>query len=242
MVLIYPVKRDADWQAWGRNAVELLTATPSVYPIPVEQATAIKTAFDAYSAAYDAAVSPMTRSRNTIQAKDTALKAFRTVVSPAVAVIRTSLELSDEQRTQIGVRVRHVSGSIQTVPQAAPSVTVLMTGPNSARVLARNPLSPGSRRKPSGAKEVAVLVHMGTNPDPDVMQWPTSTISGRTDVDLYWPGMVGETTVWVSCYWVGSRRQVGKFSVPVSVRLPGIGGQSATLGQTPAEPTMKIAA
>ena len=242
MDLIYPVKTDGPLATWASSFARQISANPETFYVSLTTAAAVQAAADQYAASYLAAVDPDTRSRRTIQTKDTHREALRETVAPVVAQIQAQPAVTDTQRQSLGLRVRKPTNTPAALPTSAPTVTAFLTGPNTVRVQVRDPLSPDSRAKPAGAKEVAVLAYLGATPPSDVMQWPTSTISGRTDIDLYWPGMVGETTVWISCYWVGSRRQVGKYSVPVSVRLPGIGGQSATLEQTPAEPTMKIAA
>lgn len=227
MDIEYPNLTDGEWQTWGRNATTMIPPeTSPAMGISLELATSLESAFNAYDAAYMLAVDPATRSTPRVQGKNTALTGLKAAAKPVVAILQSNPDVSDEQRVELGLKVRDRVPTPAAVPTSAPSVVAMLTGPQSARVIARNPLTPDSRAKPAGVGSVvvqAVQTTGGALPPADLSTWPIAQRSGRTTIDLYWPAMTGETTVWTSCYWVNTRQQRGPSSTPVSVRLPGSG-------------------
>ena len=240
MDLIYPNLTNAGWQKWGKNSVTIVNESPGIFGVSTAAAAAALAAFNDYSAAYDAAVEPATRSTPRVQAKDDALRDFKSAIKPVVATIQANAAVTNEQRRELGLRVRDLVPTAATVPAAAPSAGAMLTGPQSIRVIASNPLDPHRRGKPAGIKSVAVHVWYGSGAPGEVGQWPLHTLSGRTSVDLIWPGMTADTAVWVSCCWVSTRNECGAFSQPVCVRLPGNG--MAPVEAEASDPAMKIAA
>ncbi|MEM1013265.1 MAG: hypothetical protein AAGI46_13730 [Planctomycetota bacterium] len=243
--ITYPPRTNADWVTWARNISNVVSDRGPTYGLSAEQTAALDTSSAALENAYNAATANETRSSITVQRFRDTLDDFKAVARPIVAIIRTANGVTDAMKREVGVRVTDDTPSERVVPGIAPVVTVAMTGPNTARVSARGARSQDRRGKPFGARDLVILVYRGTTPPEDVMSWPTYTISGRTDVDCYWPDLVSEETVWFSCYWSGSYRQTSPFSVPMSLRLPGIGGQAQTLDELRSDdesPDMKIAA
>ena len=161
-----------------------------------------------------------------------------------MAILRTNPAVSDARRTQLGVTTR-ASPTPARVP-VRPDVRAQLTGLTSIRVVARDPARPERRGKPRGVALVEVRACFttgGAPPPADVAEWPMSTLSGKTTVDLSWPGMSGEATVWVCCTFVNTRMAHGQPSGVVSVRLPGNGfGTAAPATAATAVPAMEIAA
>ncbi len=239
--LIFPNLNNAGWQKWGRNATSQISENASGLGITPAAAAAAQAAFDAYSRAYDAAVEPLTRSTPRVRAKNDALAAFKTAIRPVVATIQANGLVTNEQRAELGLGVRDRKATAATVPAMPPSVVASLTGPQSLRAIASDPLDPHRRGRPAGIKSLAVHVCFGQTAPGGVGQWPLYTLSGRTTVDLVWPDLAADATVWISCCWVSTRNECGGFSQPISVRLPGNGMMPAA-DEASDEGGMKIAA
>ena len=240
--VMYPPSTDGGWQRWGSNTATILTpaAAPN-YGVDPVAAEALVDAADWYAHKLRIATAPATIGRYDTQLKNDALTALKAAAKPIVAILRTNPAVTDAQRTQLGIRNR-------TSPTPAPlpgraEVTAMLTGPTSVRVIVSDPLSPSRRGKPRGVRAVAVRAVLTTGedrPPADPAQWPLAQLSGRATVDLFWPAMSAETTVWVCCAWVNSRMEHGEASVCATVRLPGTGLSSRA--SVAAGPTIKIAA
>ena len=238
----YPPKTDAGWDRWGRNLANVMTPTlaPS-YGVTSAAAQEFASAVDDYAMKLAAATLPATISRYNTQLKRDSLEVLKAVVKPVVAILRTNPAVTAAQRTQLGVTTRAAPTPAQ-VP-GRPDVMAVLTGPTSIRVIASDPATPTRRGLPRDVRTLALKVCFTTGtqlPPADVNVWPMVTLSGKATTDLSWPGVSGETTVWLSCSFANTRMVHGPSSVPTSVRLPGNG--LGTAAATSAEPAMKIAA
>ena len=239
----YPPKTDTGWDRWGNNLADLVNPeTAPDYGLESPAVTAMNAAAAYFSNTLAVATAPATISRYNTQRKRDALDVLKAAAKPVVAVLQTNPEVTDAQRTQLGIRVRS-SPTPAPVPGRA-DVFAMLTGPTSIRVIASDPATPARRGKPRGVTTLALKMCVTTGeqrPPASVDEWPLTRLSGKATTDLFWPGMSAEATVWVCGSWVNSRMVSGEPSVAVSVRLPGTGlGAAATT--TAAEPTMKIAA
>ncbi len=77
----------------------------------------------------------------------------------------------------------------------------------------------------------------------DPADWTLERLSGKTTINLIYPNLAGETTVWARCAYLNGRNETGPASPPVCVRLPGNGlvAPAGQLGGDAGQP-MKIAA
>ena len=143
--------------------------------------------------------------------------------SPA-AVCESWPQMTDAKREALKIPLRGRGNAPAALPAAAPTATVVLTGPESVLVRDENPAEPDRAAKPRGVKSLVVLVAFtgdGSEPALATDQWPVAKISGRTSVDLMWPNMPADQTAWVACYWLSTRNAVGPISRPQSICLPG---------------------
>jgi hypothetical protein len=231
----YPFRLDAEWYNWGGSFVEQIMLSPTAFSLTSSQASEVQLAFNLFSIAYKAAIDPKTRSKPNVQAKNDKLKAFRIAARQAVGIIQASQTVTNQQRVQLGLRVRKVDPTPTPVPGFAPSVSAIVTGPQSARFSARDAGAQDRRAKPFGVKFVRVVAYFGTSPVGDPRSWALLSEGGKADVDFYWSNIAQQTTVWFAASWVNTRGEAGPFSTPVSVRLAGSGVQTPVLEQVDAD-------
>ena len=226
--ILYPPRTNSGWDVWGGDVCPIFISDAASLGLTPALATGAQTAYTAYHAAFLAAAAPSTRSRVTIQGRRDALAAFRAAVKPIVAIIQSNPNVTNEQRVQLGLRVRDNVPSPAPPIGFAPSVQAMLTGPTSVRVIADNPLDPDRRAKPPHVMQIAVHTYLTTpgttaKPPTDKTQWPLYLLSGKKTIDLFWPGMASANTVWVCCRYVNTRNVPGPFSPAVTVTLPGTG-------------------
>ena len=243
MEITYPFRNDTDWHTWGRNLTTVIDAEKApMYGLTAAQMAVVAGAFSAFDGTLAAARDQATRSAVTVQAKNDELEAFKRIVRPIVAILRTNPGVSDAQRRELGIRIVDHTPTPAPVPTASPEVTGCMTGMTSLKLEVRDPLSPDRRGKPKGVRQIATMTFISTpqqpTPPADVNAWRQPQFSGRTTVLLDFPSIVGETTVWVSCAYVNSRNEFGPASAPQSIRLLGKAGSAQQQG----EDGMRIAA
>lgn len=222
---------DAALLNWLNNASSVLTASPATYGSNLEAAATFAAVVTAYADAYATANEVSTRTKVTVADKDSARKAAKEAARQMASVAYGQAGITAGQLTAIGLTVKDTTPSPVPVPTTIPNVTLMLTGPQTMRVLARDPASETSRAKPAGVRQIMVQVYEstgGTTPPSDLSQWPGATPYGRTTIDLYFAEMIETTDVWVSCYWMNSRNERGPSSEPMSLRLPGLGMSSAS--------------
>ena len=126
------------------------------------------------------------------------------------------------------------------VPTVAPAVSGGADGLTAVKLTIRDPRSPDRRARPAKVRQIAVLTHFGDSAPTDINAWRQPIFSGRTDVRMDFPWLVGETKVWVTCAYVNSRNQFGPASAPVSIRV--LGQPASATASEQGDPTLKIAA
>lgn len=243
--MAYPEKTDTAWITWGRNWNSLVTtATAASFGLTEDQAAAAAATYNDFKNAYTAATDPATRSAPTIQAKDDGLRIYRDTMKSIVATVQANTGVSNKTRKELGLRVRDTKPTPAPIPTAAPEVSLLLTGMQTARAVASDPLDPTRRAKPAGIGKVVFRSFKTTTneqPPADLTMWPIEQISGRTSVDFYWPDITSTTNVYITACWMNTRGQCGPISAVQGVQLSG-SLLSVDTGEEGGEPEMKIAA
>ena len=247
MTMEQMLRREADALRWtGEFARTIGGESALLYGLTAEQASEYQTTQGRFAADYAAWHNPATHTPIQRALKDESLLRLRNATASLVAVCEAWPQMTDAKREALKIPLRDRGGAPATLPAAAPTATVLLTGPESVLVRAENPAEPDRAAKPRGVKSLVVLVAFtgdGSEPALATDQWPVAKISGRTSVDLMWPNMPADQTAWVACYWLSTRNAVGPISRPQSIRLPGTrAAVKAATGETGGEVKMKIAA
>ena len=247
MTMEQMLRREADALRWtGEFARTIGGESAPLYGLSADQAGEYQTTQQRFATAYADWHNPATHTPIQRALKDESLLRLRNVTASLVAVCEAWPQMTDAKREALKIPLRDRNTTAAVLPAAAPTATVVLTGPESVLVQVRNPAEPDRAAKPRGVKSVVVLVAFtsdGNEPAMATGQWPVCRISGKTTIDLMWPNMPADQTAWVACYWLSSRNQVGPISRPQSIRLPGSrAAVRAATSTTSEEPTMKIAA
>lgn len=112
----------------GSNAFSTkITATPTAYGLVAAQATAYAAKNTAYAAAYVAATDPATRTKGTIAAKNAARAALRFIAADYASIIVGTATVTDEQKLDLGIRVRGTPGPVPP-PGTVTGLVVTLAG------------------------------------------------------------------------------------------------------------------
>ncbi len=230
MATTYLSQSDSGLLNWLNNASAVLSLSPEIYGSDAAGATAFAAVVSNYASAYAASNEIATRTRPAVALKNQTRTAAKIAARQMAFVAYGQPNITAEQITLIGLKVRDVSPTRAPKPKVAPIVSLLATGPQTLRAEVRFPLDPDRRAKPRSARQIVAQVYRAAEGQPvpaDISTWPVGATSGRSTIDFYWPDMVATTTVHVSCYYVSSRNERGPSSDPMQVKLSGLSGAAA---------------
>lgn len=167
--LSYVPAQDALFAAWLLNFSTLLTAAPATYGLVAGDAVIVDAQNAAFQAAYTAATNPATRTTSSVAAKDAARASAESVVRPYAQRIKVNPAVSNASRVNIGVTVDAFPPTPIPAPTTSPVLMLVMATPLQHTLQYRDSLTPTSKAKPYGVKQLALFVTVGVAPavDPD---------------------------------------------------------------------------
>ena len=236
----YTTRSEAGFLEWGRAAVPKIEAMIESVGLPAVLVGEMRDAYEEYATAFQVSTDPKTATSANRQEKTDTLRVFREAARPVVNLIQANPEVSNQTRKNLGLRV-HETGNTPAPYPPQPEASAILTGATSARLWVRDPADPSRRAKPAKMRQVVVHARRGPTMQGSPEEWPVIETSGRTTIDLVWPDLAGDATFWIAVRYVNTANVRGPLSVPVSVRLPGLGTgvEAAEKGEGP---SMKIAA
>jgi hypothetical protein len=221
--------------SFAQNFVEHVAATPAVYGLAEQDATAYETAFNAYRDALLVAQNASTRTRPTIAAKDTARDALRLLSRQLARKVEATVSVTPEQKRARKLNVRKApsrtprptqrpAAGIDGVFDRTVSMTIGRPGDGARGVLV------------PGATQVLVYYFAGENYDSDPHTWQFAGVCTGRKFQFTVPASVpAGTRVWACAAYTNKRGEAGPVSMPVSVAVQGTGAQAT-------EASIKIAA
>jgi hypothetical protein len=99
---------DAELYTGSDNFSTLLTASPLVYGVSVLAAADYATKNTAWRTAYEAAITPETRTKAKVAAKNAQRAIIRAAASALAKIIDGTLTVTDEQKIELGLNVRAI--------------------------------------------------------------------------------------------------------------------------------------
>jgi len=215
----YLPDREADLVPYTNNFGTKLTAAPTTVGCTAAQATAFAALNTAWVTAYAVASAPATRTKDTIQTKNTAKKACVANLRQLAGIIQKYPGTTDTLRAQFGLTIPKERSPIP-VPTNIPVLEV--TKRYGTTVIIRLHDGTAERSKPAGVQGARVYTFVGATPPADVSAWYEQGQTTRTDVEIQFPFATAPgTTVWFAAAWYNPRGQLGPGCAPVSTVLAG---------------------
>lgn len=206
--------------SWSLNFKTLLSATPANYFMSAGQATTYSTAHAAFAAALTTAITPATRTKGSIAAKDTAKDALLILARGYSKMIGANPQISDQLKIDIGVNVRARPQPIPA-PTATPVVEFVSVVGNTVRVKLKD--NEGSKRgKPVGVAGASIFsaVSSVAPTEPSAFRFEGNT--SKPIIDIVFPNTVAPgSRVWICAFWFSAKMESGPSCAPVGVFLQG---------------------
>jgi len=164
---------DADFNNWLLNFSNELTLAPVTYGLLAGDAVIVAGVTTTWTAAYEAATNPATRTGPTIAAKDAARASAEATVRPFAQRIRVNPAVTNEARATIGVTIAAFPPTPIPPPLTNPELSLVRMTPLTHVFSYADATTPTSKAKPYGVKFCQVFVTVGIAPavDPTVARF-----------------------------------------------------------------------
>ncbi len=192
----------ADRAAWYSNFDSKITAAPVSYGLTAPQAAVIAAAVLAFSNAYAASSDPSTRTSATVAATTAADAAAKATCRPYAMQINANPAVTDEQRVDLGLKVRSTTPTPTPPPATSPVLSLSSQGPGVVTIASADSSTPSRKAKPAGVIGLELALKVGTafEVDPNAAPiWGTTT---KSPVDIALPAMSGGKHVTLFGRWV----------------------------------------
>jgi hypothetical protein len=212
---------DGPLAEWSTNFFALGTAQPADFGLTAAQMTSYGTLHDAWMAAYNAAKADGSRSKALVIAKNDAKNSLLVLAREYYGQIQSSLAVTNENKTLIGVLVRKTEPTPVPPPTLAPLVTLVSVVGRVARYKLADATAPTSRRRPLNAEGATILSYVGaTPPAADDSGWKIEGQTGRTTFTVEFSNTVAPgTACWVTVLWYNRRGEYSPACAPVQTYL-----------------------
>lgn len=213
-------QNDEPFYWWANAFRNVAVASPSVYSFTAGDVQLIQQTVDAYRAALNAAGSPRTRSAVTVAAKNAAKISLMQLMRRYVAQIQANAGVGDSDKIALGLHIRPRTNGRRTVPSTSPLLTFLYSAPVKSYFAVHDTLTPTVPAKPFGASGVQLFAALGDGPvdDPDAARYVGEFTRSRIAVD-HEPAEAGLVGSYFA-RWIGHRKDVGPWSLPVHAVVP----------------------
>jgi hypothetical protein len=154
--------------------------------------------------------------------KDGAKKSLLAVARELYGQIQVSKNVTNENKTRIGVVIRGAQPTLVPPPALAPLMSVLTLAGRAVRYQLADASAPSSRRKPFNADGATILSFVGANPPPPRSPgWTLEGQTGRTTFVVHFPDTVAPgQACWVTAMWYNRRGAYSPACAPVQTYLP----------------------
>jgi len=164
------------------NFSSLIQGTPTALGLVAAQATAYEVVNMAYQDAYDAAITPATRTKGAVAAKNDAKKALKTMAADLAAIIDATPIVTDQQKIDLGLAIRKQQ-SPRPAPSTSPTIDVLSALGRTLKLRLHDDNS-ARRGRPEGTDGVTVMAFIGSAPSNSSQDWKFMGNFNKTTVDI----------------------------------------------------------
>jgi hypothetical protein len=221
---------DRPFLEWARAFHRTVAANPSRYAMSVPDVDLIGRVVGEYIAAYDVTIHEGKRTKVSVREKDSAKVAAMQVMRMFVRQIQADNGISDASKVDLRLHIRSRVMTPRQVPQSSPVLHYIGSTPLSHTLEYSDPFAGGSKRKPHGAESLQLFMAIGDEPerDPRKAQWVGAFTHWRFAV-LH---EVENARKVVSYFgqWMGHRKDVGPWSLPIHAVVPWVSGGAMKKG------------
>jgi hypothetical protein len=213
-------KTEAARVAQAQDFSTKISATPAAFGLLAGDATQLASDVLAWSAAYELATDPATRTKVVVQDKSTKEAIGIARMRSYGKRITANLSVTDAQKVALGLNVRNPHPTPRPAPATRPVLSVVSTSGQTLRIRMTDELTPTKKAKPPFVTDAEVFYFIGENPPADLVLWHYEGQATRSVFDLTLPGTLATgTKVWIAARWTNGRGEAGAVSTPVSAVL-----------------------
>jgi hypothetical protein len=211
--------REAELNPWLGNFCGKIAAGPATYDLTVSDGMTLTHAYDAWHAAYTAAIDPGTRTRPTVNEKNRQRRAIIALVRGYASTIRVNPNVSNELKLNLGLHVRAAAATAISTPATYPmlSVTELRRGTQDLRIIDSS--APTRRAKPAGTVGLLIFRHIGDGPARTPQQAQFLAFATRTEFTAEFAHADNGKTATYFARWTNFRGEMGPWSTAVSMPI-----------------------
>ncbi|WP_404304983.1 hypothetical protein [Neorhodopirellula lusitana] len=176
----------------------------------------------AFETAYDASISPMTRTPYIVTTVRQLRGELTKLTRRLVDLCQASADMTDAKRRALGITIRK-NPTPHPVPQTYPLIEIRSQRQNTIKFNLRDvDLRSGRVRKPAGVTGAMVYTHIGNHPPTSLSDWTLQGTESKTSCEISMPEDTEfGATLWIAAAWLNTRLESGPLGDPASTRLGG---------------------
>ena len=215
----YIPQTDAGFRDWLANFALLIQQDPGRFGLEAADAAIISSLNTSFAAAYVACQSPATRTTALVTQKD-ALRASATASCRVYAMnIKANAGVDNESKIELGLHINDPTPTPIPAPTTTPLLNIVGMFSGSHEIRFADELTPSSRKKPAGAIQLELYVHVGPTP---IVNWQDATFAGvytKNPIQYeFTPDQANQTATYFA-RWRTQRGLVGPMSLPVAMTI-----------------------
>lgn len=169
-----------------------------------------------------------TRAKSQTDARNTARDAMLVVLRALYAAVQFNADVSDENKTLLGVTIRSDSRRPTPPITQRPTMADIVCVGRTVSASIYDPASKSKRAKAPSAVSALVYSFIGETYPSDPTLWQLCGIATKSTFETtFADGVPAGSTVWLCAAWVDRKGNTGNVSQPISTNLAG-GGVSST--------------
>lgn len=212
-----PPDGDLELSPFAGNFDVKLSSQPTVYGTTAAEALIVHNLTVDFQARLATVSDPETRTRGTIAAKNTSKKALIAKLRQVIRVVNAQVNLSEQQRIDLGLNPRDVEPTPIGVPTTRPVVLV----DNAGYLRLADETQLDRKGKPVGVMGAFVYTKLAapSEPAPDLDGTKFAALATRTSHQLSLPADAEGKRLYVFAQWVNERGQAGPTSAVASATI-----------------------
>lgn len=223
--------REAELRDWSRNFSDQINASAPQFGLTPAQAADYSALNDGYAIAFSVATSPATNSKANVIVKNSAKAALKANARMLARLVRATPGVTNDQRSQLGLRVPDTELTPAPRPADPPVVSILPSMGRIVRIRLRDKAAPMRNGKPPGIAGAVVMSYVApaqlppgspqeNEPSARMADWTFHGNATRRFFDVRFDASVpAGSKVWIAAMWYNPRGEFGPASPPQSTHI-----------------------
>lgn len=215
----YIPARDANALLWMNAFSSGISADPAKFELSEADAETISQAVSEFQEALAVATNEATRTKGTVNTKDTKRNAAETLCRHYAVQIKHNAGISDASKLDIGIRPVNNDRSPIFCPQTSPILSIIAATPGAHTLRYSDSFTPDSAKRPFGAAALQLFGYIGDEVTDNVsLAHLIDTATRNPVVAVFQPEDDGKMITYFG-KWIGRRGDTGPWSLGVSMRI-----------------------